>query len=811
MKQSQNIIYFISPMRISFLMSICIMGITSIILSSSPARVFAEQALYTCYGVTNDLTQSVCTIPNPDTLPAICVLENDPIAITNYFIGEYDILPQSEKYSEIVTGINSPILPTTFPASTPLPNNSEWSYSYSATAPSVTFAENNRLLNLKFEVDTIVPTYQQQGGGGPLQVNTSLIQPIFVEHRFTQPILGQISASVSGNNATINAAASTPDGNNLNIIFEISDDNFVTVLDSFTLSNQPSGNFAHTFNQLNGSNYKYKVKAVNVSNASCTKPGGIEVQSSLKSFSIAPGLCDPIVNTSTAAASTSAITNSSICITPGSISLFPGDSSNNDDVCSNDDIETTISTPSSPATREGVVCNPSENSISLGSINTASVRQNPNSIMHDVLFDDLRGNSLSEYTITAEISNFVDKNNPTNILTLGSNPDGARPILDPGVISSINVTNGGSGYTDSPVIAFSGGGGSGATAVAVVSGGVVTRIDIKSYGSGYTSSPIVVIVPTNGGAGAIATAKIIEVDSNLNPDTSLPEEKVFVTLDPSVGTITKLKPDQATNPANFSTGPRSLITSSATQHTLFKTSSPVSTGRYNLDGTLFGLRTPAYLATGEYRAVITQTLILDAPIASCNTINGTTGNDTTTGTLGPDCIYGYGGDDTLSGSNGNDQIFAGSPTNLIGGSTFIYGDGGDDVITGGSSSLFDIGSSTGFNILNGTNNTLLGVGEHDTIIGGGVGSFNQFNLGSDQGVYYVGGGNADYASIFNFDCNVDIIQLARSSADYIVTYSGNVASVYYLQTNGTQDLIAKINGFSSGLDLNNGCFSYVTT
>jgi hypothetical protein len=320
--------------------------------------------------------------------------------------------------------------------------------------------------------------------------------------------------------------------------------------------------------------------------------------------------CTGNTNTSGTASSSSALTTSSICITPGSISLFPGDSTNDNDICSNDDIVASVSTPSSPVTKEGVICNPTENSISLGAINTSSVRQNPKGIIHDV-FDDLRGKSLSGYTITAEISNFVDTNNPTNILTLGSNPDGALPTLDLGIISSINITNGGSGYTSSPVIAFSGGGGTGATATSVVSGGVVTRIDIKSYGGGYTSSPTVVIVPANGGTGATATANIIEAGSNLNPTTSLPEAKVFVTLDPSVGNISKLRPDQATNPANFTTGPRSLITAPATQFTLFKTSLPTTTGRYDLDGTLFGLRTPAYIQTGDYRAIITQTIVAD--------------------------------------------------------------------------------------------------------------------------------------------------------------------------------------------------------
>lgn len=123
-------------------MSICKVGITSIILNSSSTRVFAEQAIYSCYGVTNDYTQSVCATPNPDTLPTICVLENTPISLTNYYSGDYDLLPQSEKYSEIVTIGNPTLLPTSFPSGTPIPNYYAWSYDYNTTSPTVSLLEN---------------------------------------------------------------------------------------------------------------------------------------------------------------------------------------------------------------------------------------------------------------------------------------------------------------------------------------------------------------------------------------------------------------------------------------------------------------------------------------------------------------------------------------------------------------------------------------------------------------------------------------------------------------------------------------------
>jgi hypothetical protein len=308
--------------------------------------------------------------------------------------------------------------------------------------------------------------------------------------------------------------------------------------------------------------------------------------------------------------SNSAISYSSICIASGAITIYPGDSNPNNDICSNINITYTIDNPASPIIQEGVTCNPSENSISLGAVDTKSIRQHPFTFVNDVIFEDLRGVASSSYTVTAEVSNFVDIGNSLNIITLGANPDGALATLDIGLLTSITVIDGGSGYTTAPTIAFAGGGGTGATAVAQVSGGVITRIDMKNYGSGYTTKPTVVIAPNGGGSGGDAVANIIALDSNLNPQTSNPEANIFVELDPSIGTVSQLKPSLLVNPFQFDVGPRSLITSPTTQYTMFSTNSAAPPGRYKLDDLIFGLRVPAYLNAGDYRSVITQTIIV---------------------------------------------------------------------------------------------------------------------------------------------------------------------------------------------------------
>ena len=74
-------------------------------------------------------------------------------------------------------------------------------------------------------------------------------------------------------------------------------------------------------------------------------------------------------------------------------------------------------------------------------------------------------------------------------------------------VSSIVVTNGGSGYTFAN-ISFTGGGGTGARATGVVSGGALVSVTIDSQGSGYTSAPTITIAGPSSASGAQATAKL---------------------------------------------------------------------------------------------------------------------------------------------------------------------------------------------------------------------------------------------------------------------------------------------------------------
>src|SRR5579884_242204 len=76
----------------------------------------------------------------------------------------------------------------------------------------------------------------------------------------------------------------------------------------------------------------------------------------------------------------------------------------------------------------------------------------------------------------------------TGVVLSGGGGSGAiaYAVTTNGVITSVNVVAGGSGYTSAPTVSFTGG--TGATATATVSGGAVTAITVTAGGSGYVTT-----------------------------------------------------------------------------------------------------------------------------------------------------------------------------------------------------------------------------------------------------------------------------------------------------------------------------------
>jgi hypothetical protein len=86
----------------------------------------------------------------------------------------------------------------------------------------------------------------------------------------------------------------------------------------------------------------------------------------------------------------------------------------------------------------------------------------------------------------------VTSTNTSRTATAMANMGGVPPNQ---FVGSCTVTFGGSGYVTAPSVNISGGGGSGATAQANLTGGAVSSITVLTPGSGYSSAPTVTIAP----------------------------------------------------------------------------------------------------------------------------------------------------------------------------------------------------------------------------------------------------------------------------------------------------------------------------
>jgi len=91
-----------------------------------------------------------------------------------------------------------------------------------------------------------------------------------------------------------------------------------------------------------------------------------------------------------------------------------------------------------------------------------------------------------------------------NAVTLFNN------IETSGFIANVPVTNGGSGYTSAPTVTFTGGGyGTGAAATCIITNGQVASITLTSGGSNYSyTNPPFVVLTGGGGTGATAIASV---------------------------------------------------------------------------------------------------------------------------------------------------------------------------------------------------------------------------------------------------------------------------------------------------------------
>jgi hypothetical protein len=109
-------------------------------------------------------------------------------------------------------------------------------------------------------------------------------------------------------------------------------------------------------------------------------------------------------------------------------------------------------------------------------------------------------------TLSNPVDSILSQRISRVVLSNGGSNYSSSPLVSftggaPG-LSSVAVTTPGSGYTSAPAVTLTGGGGSGASAVAAINGlGEVSGITITSRGSGYTTAPTVALA---GGFGLTA-------------------------------------------------------------------------------------------------------------------------------------------------------------------------------------------------------------------------------------------------------------------------------------------------------------------
>ena len=121
--------------------------------------------------------------------------------------------------------------------------------------------------------------------------------------------------------------------------------------------------------------------------------------------------------------------------------------------------------------------------------------------------DFVRFGPLTGITVTNTGQDYDAGSKPALEITGGGGTGATGEVVVNGSLTSLDVTNEGSGYTESPLVSIVGGGGIGATAQAIVTGGRVTRILVEQPGSGYTSQPSISITG-GGGTGATANANV---------------------------------------------------------------------------------------------------------------------------------------------------------------------------------------------------------------------------------------------------------------------------------------------------------------
>ena len=101
------------------------------------------------------------------------------------------------------------------------------------------------------------------------------------------------------------------------------------------------------------------------------------------------------------------------------------------------------------------------------------------------------GQSISGYVV--QYRKGTDTWGRANVTQTAFSAASLTAVLTSDAVSSVTVNSGGTGYTGTPTVSITGGGGSNATATATMANGIITGISVTAGGSGYTSVPTVTL------------------------------------------------------------------------------------------------------------------------------------------------------------------------------------------------------------------------------------------------------------------------------------------------------------------------------
>lgn len=133
----------------------------------------------------------------------------------------------------------------------------------------------------------------------------------------------------------------------------------------------------------------------------------------------------------------------------------------------------------------------------------------------------------SQFSGTKTVTAVLDRKTVTFTTTSAATATGT--IISGGKVNQLFISEGGENYSLSDSISIIGGGGSGATASMVLTDGVITSVTITNPGTGYTSDPYVVVLTSTGtGAKIIANvAPFMSVQTNKPVSMIVPRVPVY--------------------------------------------------------------------------------------------------------------------------------------------------------------------------------------------------------------------------------------------------------------------------------------------